>query len=509
MSTWKDIFMDEDAPEQPKVDLPDENEEAGEETPAGAEAAGALSEDGNDPGIKDVPAGEDEITGTKSTEYDDVYRFLDEDSPEAPKVDLPDENEEAGEEAPNGAEAAGALSEDGNDEGIENVPAGEDEITGTKSTEYDDRFSFLDEDAEEPKEGEEAPAEEGDDKGGEGETEEAENKKRRAKKRRRNEFSFFDEDDEKPAEGEEEPKEGEDAPAEEEGGEAENKRRRANKRRRNEWSFFDEDAEAAPAEGEEAPAEGEEPAPEGTEGEGETAENKRRKAGKKRRNAFSFFDEEDEGKGDEQPEDNDEAEGDEDAQQAAENKRRKAGKKRRNEFSFFDEDDEKTEESEGEDKGEDAGEGAGEGGEGDEPKDCRNKKRKAGKKRRNDWSFFDEEGEGDKEEGSDDDGASEKEPTKAPEEEGEEKKDEPATDWASFFDEAPDADANIEEPENVPGGPESVEPTDGQGKEISPIGDPDPATKLTEPILLPVETEDGDKKQITNRKSTTNRYFFN
>jgi len=475
---WKDIFMDEDAPEQPKVDLPDDNEEKGEETPAGAEAAGALSEDGNDEGIKDVPAGEDEITGTKSTEYDDVFHFLDEDAPEAPKVDLPDENEEAGEETPAGAEAAGALSEDGDDPGIKDVPQGEDEITGTKSTEYDDRFSFLNEDAEGKGE-EEKPAEEG---------------------------------------GEEAPAEGE-GEGDDKGGESQdcrNKKRKAGKKRRNAWSFFDEEEGAgeAPAEGgEEAPAEGGEEQPAEGEGEAKEAENKKRKAGKKRRNEWSIFDEDGEGAApsEEQPEDNDEAEGDEDKPESkeAENKKKKASKKRRNEWSIFDEDEEGGEEESKEGEEKPAEEGEEKPAEESEEKK-EDKKRGSKKRRRNEFSFFDEdgegEGEGEKEEGSDDDGASEKEPTKAPEGEGEKEEEKPAEDsWSSFFD-----DGNVEEPENVPGDAESVEPVDGQGKKVDPIGDPQPNTELTEPILLPVETEDGEQKQFTNRKSPAHdRYFFN
>ena len=84
---------------------------------------------------------------------------------------------------------------------------------------------------------------------------------------------------------------------------------------------------------------------------------------------------------------------------------------------------------------------------------------------------------------------------------------EPLLDYKRFFDESFQS-GNVEEPENVPNNPESVEPVDGQGKKVDPIGDPQPNTELTEPILLPVETEDGDKKQITNRSSHQDRYFF-
>lgn len=228
LAPWLDAYKrpvknDEEAPEQPHVDLPDENEKEGEDGGQDYEAAGALSENNEPEGVKDVPPGEDEISGTKSEEYDDVLSVFnegddnkeddddkgedddddeggsdddddDDDSgsddeggsdddeskncgggckgkkgkgkdkgkkgasrknqfglsfrneeqePEQPHVDLPDENEKEGEDGGQDYEAAGALSEDGNPEGIDNVPAGEDEISGTKSEEYDDVLEFA------------------------------------------------------------------------------------------------------------------------------------------------------------------------------------------------------------------------------------------------------------------------------------------------------------------------------------------------------------------------------
>lgn len=215
MANWLDVLMDEDPVGNPKVDLPSENEKEGEHEEAGHEASGALSEDDDPKGMKTVPFGEDEITGEKSTGYDDAWSifdkddedesgegkegkeddkkeddkeegdkkddkgsddddasksaplegeedadkklkdflaFLDEDAPGNPKVDLPSENEKEGEKEAAGHEAAGALSEDDDPKGMKNVPAGEDEISGEKSTEFDDVWSIFDKDDEDEEE---------------------------------------------------------------------------------------------------------------------------------------------------------------------------------------------------------------------------------------------------------------------------------------------------------------------------------------------------------------------
>lgn len=229
MANWLDILMDEDPVGNPTVDLPTENEKEGEHEEAGHEASGALSEDDDPKGMKTVPFGEDEITGEKSTGYDDAWSifdkndedtegnacpecgkdpcecdkkekkddkeegkeekkddkgsddddasksaplkgepeegdkdadkklkaflaFLDEDAPGNPKVDLPSENEKEGEKEAAGHEAAGALSEDDDPKGMKNVPAGEDEISGEKSTEFDDVWSIFNKDDEDEEE---------------------------------------------------------------------------------------------------------------------------------------------------------------------------------------------------------------------------------------------------------------------------------------------------------------------------------------------------------------------
>ena len=235
MANWLDVLMNEDPVGNPKVDLPSENEKEGEKEAAGHEAAGALSEDDDPKGMKTVPAGQDEITGTKSTGYDDFLNFLDkdgegdacpecgknpcecdkkekkdekkddkeegkeekkddkgsddddasksaplkgepeagdpdkelkdflnfldEDNPGNPKVDLPSENEKEGEKEKSGHEAAGALSEDDDPKGTKNVPAGEDEISGEKSTEFDDFAAIFNKDEDEdPAKEDEEPA---------------------------------------------------------------------------------------------------------------------------------------------------------------------------------------------------------------------------------------------------------------------------------------------------------------------------------------------------------------
>ena len=242
MANWLDILMDEDPVGNPKVDLPSENEKEGEHEEAGHEASGALSEDDDPKGMKTVPFGEDEITGEKSTGYDDFMSFvdkdeekdaegekedkgskkdddkeeddkedkgsdddgasesaplkgepeeggedtdkklkdflafLDEDAPGNPKVDLPSENEKEGEKEAAGHEAAGALSEDDDPKGMKNVPAGEDEISGEKSTQFDDVWSIFDKDDEED-EGKEEEEPKDDDKEDKGEDDKEADKK--------------------------------------------------------------------------------------------------------------------------------------------------------------------------------------------------------------------------------------------------------------------------------------------------------------------------------------------
>lgn len=221
---WQDVLMDEDnglPVPAAKEDLPTDNEKEGEDNGQGSEASGALSEDDDPKGMKDNPNGEDPITGTKSTEYDDLLdEFLDEDDeksednaddaeededtedskeksdeenkdedtkdefifdelfdeegglPVPPvKEDLPSDNEKEGEDNGWDSEAAGALSEDDTDPGMKDVPRGKDPITGTTSTEYDDLMDiFMDEDDEDSGDekedkGEEKKEEQGEDKG--------------------------------------------------------------------------------------------------------------------------------------------------------------------------------------------------------------------------------------------------------------------------------------------------------------------------------------------------------
>jgi hypothetical protein len=254
---WTDVFTDEDnglpVPAATE-DLPDDNEEKGEDNGQDSEAAGALSEDDDPSGMKDVPNGEDEISGTKSTEYDDTFLsdkwyneddkdqgeengsdndnadkdgatqgedddksddegdkdeddtkdeyydvfvdtgFIDEEGglPLDPvKEDLPNDNEKEGEDNGQGSEAAGALSEDDTDPGMKDVPTGEDEITGTKSTGYDDMFidNWEDKDDEESDDegsdddksddaaqSDEGSDDKGDDKGGDDDSEDKDTK---------------------------------------------------------------------------------------------------------------------------------------------------------------------------------------------------------------------------------------------------------------------------------------------------------------------------------------------
>lgn len=193
MCAWQDVLMDEDnglPVPAAKEDLPSDNEKEGEDNGWGSEASGALSEDDDPSGMKDVPDGEDEISGTKSTEYDDVLldSFYDEDEEEKEDdkeeeeessddeekeekeekdedtkdyfednyydeegglpvdpvhEDLPSDNEKEGEDNGWDSEAAGALSEDDTDPGMKDVPRGKDPITGTTSTEYDDCMGAL------------------------------------------------------------------------------------------------------------------------------------------------------------------------------------------------------------------------------------------------------------------------------------------------------------------------------------------------------------------------------
>lgn len=229
--SWLDVLMDEDPVGNPKVDLPSDNEKEGEKEAAGHEASGALSEDDDPKGMKTVPFGEDEITGEKSTGYDDFLNFtdkdddkeddedkkedkeekkddkgsdddgasdseplkgepaeedkelkdflaiLDEDAPGNPKTDLPKENEKAGEKEEAGHEASGALSEDDDPKGTKSVPAGEDEISGDKSTQFDDVWSIFDKDSEEDAGKEEEPKDDDkEDKGDDKDDEKADKK---------------------------------------------------------------------------------------------------------------------------------------------------------------------------------------------------------------------------------------------------------------------------------------------------------------------------------------------
>ena len=315
---WKDIYMNEDAPEKPVTDLPTDNEAEGEDNGQGSPAAGALPEDENNQGMETVPTGEDEITGTDSTEYDDAFSFLrdgdddtpedgdgdgdgvcpecgndpctcgegkggetegkkrgkkkskkarknmfsfmDEDAPENPTEDLPEDNEEEGEDNGQDSEAAGAMSEDDDPDGMTTVPAGEDEITGTKSTEYDNVFSFLDKEGEDTDpEGEpdpDAQPEDQDEEDGEepGETEGKKRGKKKSKKARKNSFSIFDTDDDpdpedgdnKPGDDDDKPEDGDGDDDKPEDGDTKGcggRRKKSKKGKKNFWEAIDEGEE--------------------------------------------------------------------------------------------------------------------------------------------------------------------------------------------------------------------------------------------------------------------------
>ena len=433
--------------------------------------------------------------------------FMDEDAPEQPTVDLPDDNEEKGEDNGQGSEAAGALSEDGDSEGITNEPEGEDEITGTKSTEYDDVFSFMnkDDDGEDGDEDDDKPEEEeeeGSDDDGASEQPPAEGcsgrkkSKKGKKKARKNIFSLFDADDDKPEgdddeeDGGDDDDKGEDDDKPEDGGEEDKpaegcggrkKSKKGKKARKNIFSIFDEDAPEAPTEN--LPDDNEEKGEDngqGSEAAGALSEDddpdgmKTEPAGEDEitgtksteyDDVFSFMDE-----GDEQPEDNDEENGDED-----------------------EEDDEKPEDGDGDDK--------------PEAKKKGGKKKKA---RRNFWQDADddapEDGDEKKPEGEDPDKEDDDKPEDDDDKDDDENGDEDEKkDFFRFFDEG------IEEPENLPGDPEPADPVDQNGKEICPIGNPDLPENLTEPVLEPVASENGETKEleIQNRRRISDRFFFN
>lgn len=223
---WQDVLMDEDnglPVPAAKEDLPSDNEKEGEDNGQGSEASGALSEDDDPKGMDDTPNGKDPISGTNSTEYDDLMdelmnEYTDEDDSEDDKSDddeksdddseddkgeddkgdkeedtkdeyifdeffydeegglpvppvkedLPSENEKEGEDNGWDSEAAGALSEDDTDPGMKDYPRGKDPITGTPSTGYDDLMDILmdkDDEEEDDKEDDDKKEDQGEDKG--------------------------------------------------------------------------------------------------------------------------------------------------------------------------------------------------------------------------------------------------------------------------------------------------------------------------------------------------------
>jgi hypothetical protein len=221
---WQDVLMDEAEGlpvDKPTEDLPSKNEEKPEDNGWDSPAAGDLPEDDDPNGMKDVPNYEDPISGNKPGDYDNLMNELfDEDENEGDKgeekeeesedeeepkkgddksedegeekgtsdeyvfdsffydeaeglpmdpvkEDLPSDNEKEGEDNGWDSPAAGDLPEDDTDPGMKDVPRGEDPITGTKSTQYDDLMTglmdeFTDEDDSEKKE------DDSDDEGDEG-----------------------------------------------------------------------------------------------------------------------------------------------------------------------------------------------------------------------------------------------------------------------------------------------------------------------------------------------------
>ena len=133
--------LDEDTPENPKVDLPSENEKEGEKEAAGHEASGALSEDDDPNGVKSDPAGDrKDSVGDKPSDFDDVWSIFDKD----------DEDED-------GKADAGADDAEGEEDGKEDKEDKKSEKKEEEEKPSDDDepikdFSdfFVDADVEEP-----------------------------------------------------------------------------------------------------------------------------------------------------------------------------------------------------------------------------------------------------------------------------------------------------------------------------------------------------------------------
>lgn len=128
----KDLFnfLDENPDPVPpvKVDLPKENEQAGEKEAAGQPAAGALPEKDDPNGMKTEPFGQDEISKQKSTEYDDVLNFFDKKDDDDAAGD--DEGEDGGKDE--GEKADGEKPED-DDKAEKPADKGSDDDGASKS----------------------------------------------------------------------------------------------------------------------------------------------------------------------------------------------------------------------------------------------------------------------------------------------------------------------------------------------------------------------------------------
>ena len=112
-SSFSNLFQDEEGGlpvPAPKEDLPDENEKEGEDNGFDSPAAGDLPEDDTDPGMKDVPRGEDPITHMTSKEYDDLINFYadKEDEDKEEKEDDKEEKEDEGEDKKDQGEDKGS-----------------------------------------------------------------------------------------------------------------------------------------------------------------------------------------------------------------------------------------------------------------------------------------------------------------------------------------------------------------------------------------------------------------
>ena len=140
-SEWLDVLNDLESDPVPAatVNLPDDNETAGQKEAAGHEASGALSEDDDPAGVKTEEAGDrKDFTGDKPSDFDDLMNFFN-------KANSEDEGDEEDDSDEDDEKKGSDDDEASKSAPLKGEPKGKEEDEDPEDKELKDLMNLLDE----------------------------------------------------------------------------------------------------------------------------------------------------------------------------------------------------------------------------------------------------------------------------------------------------------------------------------------------------------------------------